>query len=404
MLRKLSALLSLSALITACAAPDTTESSVARESFDVLRTPSPHAASPAVRSLLVRAGNRICDLAADLAGDPAHNGLSDDDPDDGGWDWVLAPSSAEHTVQPSPENLYGAVALAPWAALRGTGSPLRFRATLENVYLGASLNPVVDSPPDFVLLTLMSDTFHRARYAQLARERYDARVAAAGGAGALALEVSAGRQANAADGLVAYDLAWFALAALALSESFPRAGYRDDFAAFTQPVLEDLNSPTPVFDYRNPAEPFYAQGLAWSVLVASWSRASFDLLADLRARLLSLQLDNGAWGYNADAPEAHLQATAHALMALALIPRGYQRPHSAMHAASAWLMAQQAENGGWVYASEEYPLLDAEIALAIYLAETPHGSHRGLTPTGSVRAALSEPGAPARAPLSAPEP
>src|SRR6187399_2421080 len=41
---------------------------------------------------------RLCRLQADIIGDGAGNGLEDDDPDDGGWDFTLDTSASEHSV------------------------------------------------------------------------------------------------------------------------------------------------------------------------------------------------------------------------------------------------------------------------------------------------------------------
>src|SRR6187402_867287 len=55
---------------------------------------------------------RLCRLQADIIGDGAGNGLDDDDPDDGGWDFTLDTSASEHSASSSPSNTYGATALA----------------------------------------------------------------------------------------------------------------------------------------------------------------------------------------------------------------------------------------------------------------------------------------------------
>jgi hypothetical protein len=383
---------------------DGEDASVAHESLELLRGPaSHHRSSPALASI-EETTSRLCDLAADRLGDPARNGFRDGDPDDGGWDWLVAPTSTEHSSEASPENLYGAVALAPWAALRLGLSPARQGETLYNAFLGAALNPNVDSPPDFVFLTLLSDVFPVAP-AKLARQRYDAKVAAAGGAAALAESIRAAHEAAASDGLFAYDLAWLALGAAALDVKFPRADYRADFRAYVQAVVDDVGSTTPLFDITDAHEPFYTQGLSWSLLVLSWTPGAHTAFDDVRSRLLATQLPSGAFPYNLDFPAGHLQTTAHALTALALVRRHRVAPHEVSENAANWLISQQAENGGFVYtADQEYPLLDAEIALGLYLSETRSGE-RGLQPRGPAHAFFaltSEPSQQGAPPLSAP--
>ncbi|MGC4087891.1 MAG: hypothetical protein QM756_08340 [Polyangiaceae bacterium] len=370
--------------LSACAAASTDETDDVQVSLSALSA-LPSMAPAATRASLVHAASRLCDLEADRAGDPAHNGDVDGDPDDGGWDWLVDPATSSHTSSPSLENLYGSVASAVWAGARLAPRDARFRALLVDASSGAAARPEVDSPTDFVWLTLLSDMFHERSYSALARARYDARITAAGGATALGLALAEARHAAGADGLIAYDLAWYALSAAAL-------GYRGDYESFVRVGLDDLNSSTPSFDYRDGHEAYYVQGLSWSLLLASWSRSSRALFSELDARLLAQQLPNGAFGYNDDFPAANLQATAHALTVLGLARRA--APHSVSHAAAAWLLSEQAENGGWVYTpGQEYPLLDAEITLGVFLADTAAGS-RGLVSAARLRAALEVPSTP----------
>jgi len=406
MLRQLCVVMGVCGFVVGCSGADSEETPAASESLEVLRRPAPECSSPAVRSALVRAASRLCDLQADRVGDSAGNGLSDDDPDDGAWDWVLAPSSVQHSIEASPENLYGATGLGVWAGLRvGGEGAARFRSAILNVGLGAQLNPAVDSPPDFVFLVQASEVLHAHRYAVLARERYDARVASAGDATALALAIRDAHHAAGIDGLIAYDLAWLALGALALDAEFPRNGYRADFANYVSVVIEDLASSTPAFDYRDAREAYYVQGLGWSLLVASWAHGSHALFQELRSRLLAEQLPSGAFPYNADFPDPHLQSTAHALTALSLARKTGWGQRAIDRRAAMWLMAQQADNGGWAYsATEEYPLLNGEIALAVYLSETVLGSREGVVPDegpGRVGFALTR--ASELPPLAAPQ-
>jgi hypothetical protein len=168
---------------------------------------------------------------------------------------------------------------------------------------------------------------------------------------------------------------------LALSQAYPRAGYHADFGRYVTTVIDDLKSGTPLFDYRNTHETYYVTGLAWSMLVSSWSARASTLFDDLHSRLLELQLSNGAWPYSADYPDPNPQSTAHALITLGLTNRGRGAPHDANVHAVEWLSTQQGNNGGWAYnLDQEYPVIDAEIALSMYLvgsANTEHASDDG---------------------------
>lgn len=383
--------------VAACSDVDEGDTSVASDSLAVLRAGGE--GSSMVRTSIARTAARLCELAADRVGDPARNGAVDDDPDDGGWDWLVSPERVSHSSEASPENLYGSVALGPWAALRLGASPARNRATLYNAFVGAGTNANVDSPPDFVLLSLLGDVLSGAA-PRLARERYDAKVAAAGSATELAMSLRDAHQAAATDGLFAYDLAWLAMGAAALDADFPRSGYRADFRAYVAAVREDVESKA-LFDVTDPHEPYYTQGLAWSLLALSWSPRAQAQFADVRARLLASQLADGAFSYSADYPDGHLQATAHALMGLALTRHGHGGFKEVSEAGADWLLSKQAENGGFPYtATEEYPLLDAEVALALYLSATRAGGH-GLAPTAA-RAAFALEAPITLPPLSSP--
>jgi hypothetical protein len=73
--------------------------------------------SRAIRAALRRGADRLAALQADTIGDNAGNGVTDTDPDDGGWDFIIAPSATSHTPSASPTNLYGETALGAWAAV-----------------------------------------------------------------------------------------------------------------------------------------------------------------------------------------------------------------------------------------------------------------------------------------------
>jgi hypothetical protein len=357
---------------------------VSAQGFELLRRGAGAPASSfALRGSLHSLGARLADLQADVIGDSAHNGLVDADPDDGGWDWMLAPTATSHSASASPDNLYGSIGLVHWALLRMGSHNHRWHAVTLAAALSAQNNPQIDSPPDFVHWVLLSDLTEDAGFSELARARYDARLASAGGARAFAERIRDQRHAQANDGLIAYDLSWLSLGASALAAAFPSGKYEADANAYAQVVHDDLVAATPAFDYRDAKEAFYVQGLSWSLFALSRNNASPALRADVRERLLEAQLRSGAWGWNAAYPAANLQATAHALQALALTSSSRTSVRRAERRAANWLSSQQAANGGYAYAADqENPLLDAEIGLALYLAGTESGAREGLDAEG----------------------
>lgn len=232
---------------------------------------------------------------------------------------------------------------------------------------GMQRNPEIDSPPDFAFGVLLAELAENPGFAELARRRYDARLAATGGAAGLARLIRDDRDASDEDGLIPYDLGWLVLGALALDTVFPDAGYDADADTYASIVVEDLTAASPRFDLRDPAEPFYITGLAWS-LVASFQLGARELLLDARALLIAQQGDSGAWGANTAQRADDLQATAHALQALAIAGPTWMT-RRAIRRAARWLLDQQAQSGGWVdAAANELPLVDADIVLALRLA------------------------------------
>jgi hypothetical protein len=333
-----------------------------------------------LRNALRRGASRIADLQADTIGDNAHNGLTDADPDDGGWDFTLPAAATAHTANPSASNCFGATALGPWAAIRAGASGVRSVQTLLDAGVGMQNDPDVDSAPDFVFGVLLAELADNRGFAEIARQHYDAKRAAAGGALGLGHLIRDSRHAANNDGLIPYDLGWMMLGAAALADAFPSAGYRADADTYARIVVEDLTSASPRFDINNAHERFYVTGLSWSLVAASWLGADATL-REARTLLLDEQRGDGAWGWNADQPAADLQSTAHALQTLSLSGSIRGRSSTAARRGARWLLGQQASSGGWPDATHnELPLVDAEIMLGLVLSQTEVGRDDGLDP------------------------
>ncbi len=361
---------------------DQDDMAVAASSLEILRGGGGHGhhGTPGLRDALGRAASRISDLQADSIEDNAQNGSFDSDPDDGGWDFTLPAAATAHTPGASPTNLFGATALGSWAAIRaGASGDRSFTAALD-AGLGMQADPEIDSAPDFVFGVLLAELAEDDDFADLARQRYDAKRAAAGGALGLGTKIRDARHAGNADGMIAYDLGWFTLGAAALDAAFPGAGYRTDADTYARIVLDDLNASSPRFDLTDAHERYYVTGLAWSLVAASWL-GDRDTLREVRARLLDEQRRDGAWGWNAEQAAPDLQSTAHALQTLALSGSTRGRSNQATRRAARWLIGQQASTGGWPDATQiETPLVDAEIVLGLVLSRTALGRDEGLDP------------------------
>ena len=333
----------------------------------------------AARQAITRGANRLASLQADTIGDNARNGLDDPDPDDGGWDFLLPSSATSHSAATSPPNIFGETGLGVWAAVDSQLAGTRALVAALDAGTGMQRNPDIDSAPDIVFGVLLAELADNPGFAGLARERYDAKRAANGGAVGLGTLIRDARHRSNQDGLIAYDLSWFALGTQALDAAFPGAGYDADAETYAGIVVDDLTSATPRFNPDDPTEGFYVTGLAWSQVATDivGARAAFRRV---RARLLDEQHANGAWGDSAAHPADDLQSTAYALETLALTDRATQRTQLASQRATRFLVRAQASSGGWPDATGvESPLADGDIVLALALSSTSVGDD-GLVP------------------------
>ena len=357
-------------------------SAEAAPAFDLLRAGHHGArcgAARGVRRALGAAAARLAALQADTIGDNAHNGVDDADPDDGGWDFIIAPTATEHSAAASPPNLFGATALAEWAAVETGSAGHRALVAALDAGLGMQRNPDVDSAPDFVFGVLLAELADNRGFADIARAHYDAKRASRTDAAGLGTLIRDARHAANEDGLIPYDVGWFVLAAAALDSAFPGAGYDRDATTYARIVVDDLTSGSPDFDFRDPAEGFYGTGLAWSLVASAWLHDT-GLVRDVRAQLLARQHADGAWQLDASQPGDDLQATAHALQTLALTGQSTGPIRRAVRRAAEFLLRAQAASGGWVDATDhELPLVDADIALGLMLSRTEAGED-GLVP------------------------
>jgi len=336
-------------------------------------------AAPTVLQSIKIGAARLSSLQADTIGDNARNGLDDADPDDGGWDFTVAPSATGHTAAASPTNLFGETGLGVWAALTGQLAAGRALITVVDAGVAMQNDPDIDSPPDFLFGVQLARLTENPGFAQVARAHYDAKRTASGGAPGLAALIRDGRHARNEDGLIAYDLGWLTLSAAALDDAFPGAGYAADADLYAKTVVDDLTAAAPDFNLENPGEAFYVIGAAWSQVATAWvgDGATFQ---QARTRLLDQQHANGAWGTSAAQPADDLQSTALALQTLALTDRATGRSLAAELRAARFLLQGQVASGGWPDASNtELPLIDAEILLGLALAGSIAGDD-GLVP------------------------
>ncbi|HEY6037207.1 MAG TPA: hypothetical protein VIV58_23165 [Kofleriaceae bacterium] len=321
--------------------------------------------SHALRQAVCHGAQRLVDVQADITGDNAHNGLVDADPDDGGWDWTLAVGATTHTPAASPENLYGGTGFGLWAARTSGCDSLRLFEGALDTGLGMQQRAAVDSPPDFVFGIRLAELAENPGFAELARERYDAKVAAVGGATALATQIRDARHAGGDNALVPYDLGWLVISAAALDGAFPNAGYHADADIYAS--IADAALAAPYFDLDDASQPFYITGVAWAQVVAARA-GDHAAFTHARTRLLATQLADGSWFSDSTVSAGDLQATAHALQTIALTTTRHAR--SAVRRGAHWLLQAQSSSGAWNDpGNTETPLVEGDILLGLVLSQ-----------------------------------
>lgn len=328
-------------------------------------------------SALAKGSNHLIGLQSDITEDNAGNGSPDIDLEDGGWDWQIDSTINAHSGSSSPENTYGVTAdgvLGTYLTLGGKAYPpsLSTRTSIEDTYSGMLANLNIDSGGDFPFLVRLSVKTGDNKYANLARARYDAKIAFYGGSKALANAIVTARGVNG-DGIIPWDINQFAVGAAKLNDYFPGQGYDADADTFAQVIYEDMYNNNPgYFDETNKSEWWWTLGIAGALEAFTVSGTHLTQRDQLATTLLSYQNDGiaktpkGAWDWNDDYPGGDYQTTAYAIMAL--MAYGGAQAKSACIEGVNWLVGDQRANGGWYWDDWwEYTEEEGEVLWAISL-------------------------------------
>ncbi len=339
------------------------------------------------RQVLSKGADRLCDLQSDTLGDNARNGYVDDDPDDGGWDWEILVSNNAHSPSASPENTYGVTAMGIQAAYLTHVKRSRFLMGMLDAYMGIEQRSEVDSAPDFVFLGFLGFLTGDDGFFSLARQKYDQKLDVMGGSLALAQFIRTVRGEAGLDGMIPYDIGWFAWVARILDVIFPGQGYGEDARVFAEVIVADIHDPEGYFDIDNPHEPYFVLGIACAMHAVKIAGIDPGLVSDLRDKLLAMQLQDGSWGHNADITESDYQTTAYAVQKLSFLWFGDHAARKAARAGSGWLAARQLDSGGFEHLPGlENTEVDAEILFAIYrVPPKPMPCQTSEKPSGKIR-------------------
>jgi hypothetical protein len=314
--------------------------------------------------VLADGANRLVDLQADITADNAGNGLIDDDPDDGGWDWYILPTDTAHTSSPSPDNLYGVTANGILEGFIAEGG-IRAAIGLVDTYLGMDANPDVNKGPDYGFLVRLSDLTGDPTYQDLARDRWDTKMATYGGADSLAMLIRDSRHDQGWDALIPWDIGLYIESAMELQRVFPGQGYLSDAIDMADVIYEDLASDSGYFDMNNDSTDAYYLGLEGIVVSFGLTNVYTSYATDAGRIILANQNQDGSWPWSALYPDPDIQTTAYVVMAFGMLNLPYNVVNTAGQAGSDYLVSVQGANGGWDNFGYEYPEVDGECLRAI---------------------------------------
>ena len=321
---------------------------------------------------------------ADVTEDNAGNGDPDvpDDPDDGGWDWRLTSPDFTHSTGASPTNIYGATAMGLYYAYLET-SDATYMTAMQDAATYMIGDADIDSAADLVFLMRFQDLAGVTAdiYKNAAKAKFDARITTHGTATAWAEYIRDARCPSYPNGIIAWDIGAWAVAAQMLEDRYPTDSY--DYAQAADDIAEviyqdSFNDSPGCFDIVDDAgwDPTYSDANYWwyalgiSGLIDAFESADVHTgeIPGLVTLLLDCQYPGGAFSscYGANPDDEDWQSTAYAVMSLARVNQTtYQTD---INHACYWLGAtQDAGSGGWVYSTsgDHYPEVGGECTAAL---------------------------------------
>jgi len=288
---------------------------------------------------------------------------------DGGWPWTVPGVSTTNTLGACGQGVAAGYYLNPDNA--------GYLASLDAAYQYALGDPNVDSGPDIYFLEIVSELTNDPKYAELAKDRYDSKITSYGSATALAEGIRDLRHSQGIDGLIPWDIKLWVEGALALSIYFcgEQAQYYQDAVDMAEVVYQDMIGNPGYFDEEDPNEAYYELGLCGGIqcfTLTGTHLTGTPSAESLKTTLIGLQNGDGSW----DGSNGDYQDTAYAVMSLMVYASygqikglsGIAGAVSAAQAGADWLVANQDAGGGWPYSGTDYPEVDGECAVAIFLA------------------------------------
>ncbi len=330
-------------------------------------------------------------MQADVTEDNAGNGGGDSDPDDAGWDWVRTspPDPYEHSATASPTNLYGVCSLGLYYAhLRNPGDAGILQAMTDAaVWSRNAGSGSIRTSADMIFLMLYADLVTDNTFADAAKAKMDARIAAAGTNGtdlAVYIRDLRGVTQNYPNGIIAWDIGAYVVACQMLFD----AGYGSPYDTWADQMAEVLwqdsfNDDPGLFDVVDDAgwDPTYTNRNFWwynlgiSGLIDAFETSGVHTaeIPGLVQRILDSQASTGAicFSYGVHADDEDWQSTAYAAMSLARHDKPtYQLDIS--HMAYYMAATQDPTHGSWLYSGgDHYPEVCLENVSGMYFGEPP---------------------------------
>ncbi len=343
---------------------------------------------------LIEAANYLRSMQADITEDNAGNGSggteAPDDPEDGGWDWVLTspPAPFFHTTAASPKNIYGATVLGLYYAYLETNNASYFTAMTDAANVMVA-DAGIRSASDLVFLMLYNDLpgVVGTAYKDAAKLKFDGRITGATPptATGFAEYIREVRGASYPNGIIGWDIGKFVVAAAMLEVRYPADAY--DYAQASTDMAEVLwqdsyNDNPGYFDivddagwdpsYSNVNYWYYSLGVTGLIEAFTASNSHTSEVPGLVNLLLQSQFSTGAvsFSYGANATDEDWQSTAYAAAALAAVDQSTHQ--MAINHMAYWTGATQDVSGGWLYSgTDHYPEIGGENAVALYLGQAP---------------------------------
>ncbi|MCD4730922.1 MAG: hypothetical protein K8R74_10000, partial [Bacteroidales bacterium] len=320
---------------------------------------------------------------ADITEDNAGNGNPDvpDDPDDGGWDWILTSPAFTHSTAASPPNIYGATAQGLYYAYLKTGDAT-YKTALDDAAGVMSINAGIRSAADLIFLMLYDDLPSVAGtiYQDAARAKYDARITTYGSATLFAQYIRDVRALSHGypNGIIAWDIGAWARVAAMLHDRYPGNGYDSDADDIAEVIYQDSFMLNPgYFDIYsdNGWDPTYATvdyywytlGITGLIDAFNFANVHTSDIPILISILMNCQYPSGAFSfsYGANTLDEDWQSTAYAVMSLAMLDQDTYQTN--INDAGDWIASTQDVSGGWVYGSgNHYPEIGGENTAALY--------------------------------------